>query len=158
MIEAFAAGGDFHSRTAVGMYPYIKEKVRKGRGLGQEEVGAVLAPLTLRLFRLTRASCCWRSVTAMKTPLCPWSKTCTLQSAGKQRSCLPRSPSRPTPVSFPGTSWLSWSRAHLVGAQVLNFSIAYGKTPMGLSKDFGVSVAEAKETLERWYADRPEVW
>ena len=27
MIEAFEAGGDFHSRTAVGMYPYIKEKV-----------------------------------------------------------------------------------------------------------------------------------
>ena len=28
---------------------------------------------------------------------------------------------------------------------------------MGLSKDWGVSVQEAKETLERWYADRPEV-
>jgi len=27
----------------------------------------------------------------------------------------------------------------------------------GLSQDFGTSVAEAKETLERWYQDRPEV-
>ena len=41
--------------------------------------------------------------------------------------------------------------------QVLNFSIAYGKTAMGLSKDWGVTVQEAKETLERWYSDRPEV-
>lgn len=27
MIEAFKAGGDFHSRTALGMYDYIREKV-----------------------------------------------------------------------------------------------------------------------------------
>jgi DNA polymerase-1 len=42
-------------------------------------------------------------------------------------------------------------------AKVLNFSIAYGKTAHGLSKDWGVSFKEAEETLERWYADRPEV-
>ena len=41
-------------------------------------------------------------------------------------------------------------------AQILNFSIAYGKTPVGLSKDFGVPVSEAKETVEKWYQDRPE--
>jgi hypothetical protein len=41
--------------------------------------------------------------------------------------------------------------------QVLNFSIAYGKTAHGLSKDWGVSTKEAEETLTRWYADRPEV-
>jgi DNA polymerase-1 len=41
--------------------------------------------------------------------------------------------------------------------QVLNFSIAYGKTAHGLSKDWGVSIKEAEETLKRWYADRPEV-
>lgn len=41
--------------------------------------------------------------------------------------------------------------------QVLNFSIAYGKTAHGLSKDWGVSLKEAEETLKRWYADRPEV-
>lgn len=41
--------------------------------------------------------------------------------------------------------------------QVLNFSIAYGKTAHGLSKDWKVSLEEAQETVERWYADRPEV-
>eukprot|EP01133_Synstelium_polycarpum_P001196 gene1196-1378_t len=30
MITAFKAGGDFHSRTALGMYDYIKEAVNKG--------------------------------------------------------------------------------------------------------------------------------
>lgn len=42
-------------------------------------------------------------------------------------------------------------------AKVLNFSIAYGKTAHGLSKDWGVPIKEAEETLRRWYADRPEV-
>jgi DNA polymerase I-like protein with 3'-5' exonuclease and polymerase domains len=42
-------------------------------------------------------------------------------------------------------------------AKTLNFSIAYGKTPHGLSKDWGVSVKEAEELLRAWYADRPEV-
>jgi len=42
-------------------------------------------------------------------------------------------------------------------AKTLNFSIAYGKTPHGLSKDWGVSVKEAEGLLEAWYADRPEV-
>ena len=41
--------------------------------------------------------------------------------------------------------------------QVLNFSIAYGKTAHGLSRDWGTSLNEAQETVERWYADRPEV-
>ena len=42
-------------------------------------------------------------------------------------------------------------------AKTLNFSIAYGKTAHGLSKDWGVSIDEAKEMLRAWYADRPEV-
>ena len=42
-------------------------------------------------------------------------------------------------------------------AKVLNFSIAYGKTAHGLSKDWKVSLEEAKDTVDRWYADRPEV-
>lgn len=42
-------------------------------------------------------------------------------------------------------------------AKTLNFSIAYGKTAHGLAKDWGVSVEEAQETVDRWYADRPEV-
>ena len=40
---------------------------------------------------------------------------------------------------------------------MLNFSIAYGKTAHGLSRDWGTSLKEAQETVERWYADRPEV-
>ena len=42
-------------------------------------------------------------------------------------------------------------------AKVLNFSIAYGKTAYGLSKDWNVSLTEAEETVERWYSDRIEV-
>jgi len=42
-------------------------------------------------------------------------------------------------------------------AKTLNFSIAYGKTAHGLSKDWGVSIDEANEMLRAWYADRPEV-
>ncbi|CAA6659218.1 unnamed protein product [Spirodela intermedia] len=42
-------------------------------------------------------------------------------------------------------------------AKMLNFSIAYGKTPVGLSRDWKVSVKEAKETVELWYNDRQEV-
>lgn len=42
-------------------------------------------------------------------------------------------------------------------AKILNFSIAYGKTPFGLAKDFNVSREEAAATLEKWYSDRPEV-
>ncbi|CAM9468731.1 unnamed protein product [Chrysoparadoxa australica] len=42
-------------------------------------------------------------------------------------------------------------------AKTLNFSIAYGKTPHGLSKDWGVSVKDAEALLKAWYEDRPEV-
>jgi len=42
-------------------------------------------------------------------------------------------------------------------AKTLNFSIAYGKTPHGLSKDWGVTVSEAQALLDAWYEDRPEV-
>lgn len=42
-------------------------------------------------------------------------------------------------------------------AKILNFSIAYGKTASGLAKDWGVSVKEARGTVDAWYADRPEV-
>lgn len=42
-------------------------------------------------------------------------------------------------------------------AKVLNFSIAYGKTAHGLGKDWKVSMEEAQNTVNRWYADRPEV-
>lgn len=31
MIEAFKSGGDFHSRTALGMYDYIKKDIEAGK-------------------------------------------------------------------------------------------------------------------------------
>jgi DNA polymerase-1 len=42
-------------------------------------------------------------------------------------------------------------------AKTLNFSIAYGKTPTGLARDWGTSLKEARETVDAWYRDRPEV-
>ncbi|KAF4384745.1 hypothetical protein F8388_004052 [Cannabis sativa] len=42
-------------------------------------------------------------------------------------------------------------------AKMLNFSIAYGKASVGLSRDWKVSVEEAKETVVLWYRDRKEV-
>ncbi|QCD89894.1 DNA polymerase I [Vigna unguiculata] len=40
---------------------------------------------------------------------------------------------------------------------MLNFSIAYGKTPVGLSRDWKVSMKEAMRTVDLWYNDRKEV-
>ncbi|XP_064981508.1 DNA polymerase I A, chloroplastic-like isoform X1 [Musa acuminata AAA Group] len=42
-------------------------------------------------------------------------------------------------------------------AKMLNFSIAYGKTPVGLSRDWKVFVEEAKDTISLWYEERKEV-
>lgn len=39
----------------------------------------------------------------------------------------------------------------------MNFSIAYGKSAHGFSKDWNCSMQEAQETLNAWYRDRPEV-
>ena len=39
----------------------------------------------------------------------------------------------------------------------MNFSIAYGKTVHGFSKDWGCTLEEATKTVELWYNDRPEV-
>ncbi|KYQ92753.1 putative protein serine/threonine kinase [Tieghemostelium lacteum] len=99
MIEAFKIGGDFHSRTAMGMYPHVKAAVDKGEVLLEYDGdGEPPKPLLKNVF------------------------------ASERRK-----------------------------AKTLNFSIAYGKTAMGLSKDWGVSLKEAKETLNRWFEDRPEV-
>ena len=43
MIDAFAAGGDFHSRTAMGMYPHVAEAIRKGEVLLELDEAAVAA-------------------------------------------------------------------------------------------------------------------
>ncbi|GMF19878.1 unnamed protein product [Phytophthora lilii] len=101
MIEAFKAGGDFHSRTAMGMYPYVAKAVENGEALLE-----------------------WDHSSG-KEPPAPLLK----DKFGNERK----------------------------NAKVLNFSIAYGKTAFGLSKDFNVSRKEAAETLEKWYADRAEV-
>jgi DNA polymerase-1 len=42
-------------------------------------------------------------------------------------------------------------------AKVMNFSIAYGKTVHGFMKDWNCSEEEARNTVNLWYADRPEV-
>jgi len=42
-------------------------------------------------------------------------------------------------------------------AKMLNFSIAYGKTPAGLAYDLKVPIEEARDTLKLWYRDRQEV-
>ena len=100
MIRAFEAGGDFHSRTALGMYDYIRAEVDSG--------------------------------------------LCALEAGeeGKKRD-----------VPLIKDRYASERRR----AKVLNFSIAYGKTAHGLSRDWGVSLEEAQETVDRWYGDRPEV-
>jgi DNA polymerase-1 len=100
MLEAFKAGGDFHSRTAMGMYPHVAEAVQKGAVLLEwdEHKGEPPVPLLKNVFNSERRK-----------------------------------------------------------AKILNFSIAYGKTAMGLAKDWNVSLGEAKDTLEKWYSDRPEV-
>lgn len=98
MIEAFALGGDFHSRTAMGMYPHVREAVAAGRVALEGDEGGKAVPLLKDVFKEERRK-----------------------------------------------------------AKILNFSIAYGKTAYGLSKDWGVSLAEAEATVKAWYEDRPEV-
>ncbi|KAK7305074.1 hypothetical protein VNO77_42973 [Canavalia gladiata] len=102
MLEAFEAGGDFHSRTAMNMYPYIREAVEK------------------------------------KEVLLEWH---------------PQPGEDKPPVPLLKDAFASERRK----AKMLNFSIAYGKTPVGLSKDWKVSVKEAKRTVDLWYNDRKEV-
>lgn len=42
-------------------------------------------------------------------------------------------------------------------AKMMNFSIAYGKSAHGFSKDWGCSMDEANEALKAWFNDRKEV-
>lgn len=101
MIDAFEAGGDFHSRTALTMYDYIGDAVKRGDCLVEANDADVFernAPLLKDLFAKERRR-----------------------------------------------------------AKTLNFSIAYGKTAVGLAKDWGISLDEARETLKLWYKERQEV-
>lgn len=100
MLDAFRAGGDFHSRTALGMYDHVKKAIDDGKVLLEWDYSKGKAPLPL-----------------------------LKDEFGTERR----------------------------RAKTLNFSIAYGKTVMGLAKDWSVSPDEARATLDKWYADRPEV-
>lgn len=102
MLDAFKAGGDFHSRTAMNMYDHVRKAV--------EEKEVLLE---------------WHPQPGEEKPPVPLLKDAF---AAERRK-----------------------------AKTLNFSIAYGKTDVGLSRDWKVSVKEARETVKRWYKDRKEV-
>ncbi|GAQ90985.1 DNA polymerase I superfamily [Klebsormidium nitens] len=102
MKDAFEAGGDFHSRTAVNMYAHVREAVERGEVLlewdSKDGTVPAPAPMLKDVFGAERRK-----------------------------------------------------------AKMLNFSIAYGKTAAGLSKDWKVTLEEAQETVKLWYAARQEV-
>ncbi|KAJ4745777.1 DNA polymerase I [Rhynchospora pubera] len=102
MLEAFEAGGDFHSRTAMNMYDHIRKAVEEEKVLLE-----------------------WHPQPGQEKPPVPLLK----DAFGSERR----------------------------KAKMLNFSIAYGKTPMGLARDWKVSLKEAKETVKLWYRERQEV-
>ncbi|TVU43034.1 hypothetical protein EJB05_09465 [Eragrostis curvula] len=102
MLDAFKAGGDFHSRTAMNMYQHIRDAVEEERVLLE-----------------------WHPQPGQEKPPVPLLK----DAFGAERR----------------------------KAKMLNFSIAYGKTAVGLSRDWKVSVKEARDTLKLWYRDREEV-
>lgn len=99
MIEAFKLGGDFHSRTALGMFPEIQESIKRGECLLE-----------------------WDS------------------SKGK------------SPVPLLKDKFA----AHRKKAKTMNFSIAYGKSAHGFSKDWNCTLQEAEETVKKWYSNRKE--
>lgn len=99
MLEAFEAGGDFHSRTAITMFDHVASAVENGEViLERRSEGDADVPLVKEVFATERRQ-----------------------------------------------------------AKTLNFSIAYGKTAMGLAKDWGVSTLDARDILELWYRERQEV-
>ncbi|TXG67766.1 hypothetical protein EZV62_009041 [Acer yangbiense] len=102
MLDAFKAGGDFHSRTAMNMYPHIREAVE------------------------------------MEKVLLEWH---------------PQPGETKPPVPLLKDAFASERRK----AKMLNFSIAYGKTPQGLAWDWKVSLKEAQHTVDLWYKERQEV-
>jgi DNA polymerase-1 len=101
MLEAFRLGGDFHSRTAMGMYKYVADAVENGHVLLEWDFS--------------------------------------------------KDPHPPKPL-LKDVYWNERKKA-----KVLNFAIAYGQSAFSLASTFGISVKEAKETINAWYADRPEV-
>ena len=101
MIDAFHIGGDFHSRTAVGMYEYIKNDVDNG---------------------IIAIDSNDRTMKNIDVPL-------VKDKYSKERH----------------------------NAKTVNFSIAYGKTALGLADDLQILRSEAEDIIRRWYSDRKEV-
>jgi DNA polymerase-1 len=102
MRDAFKAGGDFHSRTAMNMYSHVRKAVEEGKVLLE-----------------------WDRQPGEEKPPIPLLKDVF---ATERRQ-----------------------------AKMLNFSIAYGKTPIGLSKDWKVTQNDAQTTVDLWYKERQEV-
>ncbi len=100
MLDAFHKGGDFHSRTALSMYPEIQKEIENGNLLLEwdKSKGNAPAPLLKDKYSSERKK-----------------------------------------------------------AKMMNFSIAYGKSAHGFAKDWGCSIKEAQDTLEKWFAERKEV-
>lgn len=99
MIEAFKLGGDFHSRTALSMFPEIQDSINKGE--------------------------------------------CVLEWDNSKGKC-------PVPLLKDKFAGLRKK------AKTMNFSIAYGKSAHGFSKDWLCSIDEAEETVKKWYSNRKE--
>jgi DNA polymerase family A len=172
MIDAFASGGDFHSRTAAGMFDFIQ--VRR-------------ALLTYRhtraVYRVVLAALCTchvlvgRAVSAhpASPPLLEYRSALVAEPQsffhtilriideplGLLQTKLDRGelavdkmdPNYKEGMPLVKDEFASERRK----AKILNFSLAYGKTEFGLSKDFGVDLPEARDIVERWYLSRPEV-
>ena len=171
MQEAFRLGGDFHSRTALGMYDNIKEAIKAGRpchvstcashvhadpslipGLSGLAGGqGRRSQRHMYTYVYVHALClCFSHQSPCQRCSCPssrtYAETCILEWDGGEDH-------KPSPTPLLKDMFANERKK----AKILNFSIAYGKTAHGLAKDWGTSLSEAEETVERWYSDRPEV-
>jgi hypothetical protein len=59
MITAFVLGGDFHSRTAYGMYDYIQEDVKKGELSNVGYTVALMLCVILQILHFSKAGFHW---------------------------------------------------------------------------------------------------
>lgn len=166
MIEAFASGGDFHSRTAAGMFDYIQARTCFAPSLcfyasclcsntaAHRVIVAcwlALAGLLLIQFETWHN---WLCRAALQDH-CDENNTPLLQAkldAGEL--AVDKMDSQYVDGMPLVKDEFSSERRK---AKILNFSLAYGKTEYGLAKDFGVDLPEAKNIVERWYSSRPEV-
>lgn len=71
MLEAFRLGGDFHSRTALSMYPHVSEAVQKGECLLEYDgvEGASTVPLLKDKFAIERRKAKARQISVLVSPI-----------------------------------------------------------------------------------------